>query len=49
MAPTGARSGYGTKLMERSIRDQLRGSIDYKWADDGLIVVLGMKAERLAE
>lgn len=46
---TGARSGYGTKLMERSIRDQLRGSIDYEWADDGLIVVLSMRAERLAE
>lgn len=46
---TGARSGYGTKLLERSIRDQLRGSIDYEWADDGLIVVLRMRAERLAE
>jgi two-component sensor histidine kinase len=46
---TGARSGYGTKLLERSIRDQLRGSIDYEWADDGLIVVLRIKAERLAE
>lgn len=46
---TGARSGYGTKLLERSIRDQLRGSIDYEWADDGLIVVLRIRAERLAE
>lgn len=46
---TGARGGFGTKLMERSIKDQLRGSIDYEWADDGLIVVLRMTAERLAE
>jgi hypothetical protein len=46
---TSVRSGYGTKLMERSISNQLGGSIAYEWASDGLIVVLRMKAERLAE
>jgi two-component sensor histidine kinase len=45
----GAHSGYGTKLLERSINNQLGGSIAYEWASDGLIVTMKMKAERLAE
>ncbi len=44
----GAEAGHGTKLMERSI-NQLGGSIAYDWASDGLIVVMKMRAERLAE
>jgi two-component sensor histidine kinase len=43
------RAGYGTKLMQRSINDQLGGSIAYDWASDGLIVVMKLNAEKLAE
>lgn len=40
--------GYGTQLMERSVTEQLRGSINYDWADDGVIVTLRLDADRLA-
>ena len=46
-SPTGAR-GYGSKLIEQSIADQLRGSIDYDWAEDGVIVALHVDPVRLA-
>lgn len=47
-SPPGER-GYGSKLIERSISDQLRGSIDYDWAEDGLIVTLHVDPVRLAQ
>ena len=40
--------GYGSKLVERSVSGQLRGSIVYNWADDGVVVTLRMDPERLA-
>jgi len=46
-APAGI-SGYGSKLLERSIIGHLRGSIDYDWAEEGLVVVLRLDPDRLA-
>jgi two-component sensor histidine kinase len=46
-APTGP-PGYGSKLIERSVTGHLRGSIYYKWAEDGVIVTLKINPQRLA-
>lgn len=45
--PTG-KPGYGSKLVERSVTGHLRGSIDYAWQSDGLVVTLKVNPERLA-
>ena len=45
-APT-APPGYGSRLIERSVTGHLRGAIDYDWAEDGLVVTLKVKPERL--
>ncbi|MEW6437854.1 histidine kinase [Bradyrhizobium sp. UASWS1016] len=45
--PTGP-GGYGSKLVERSVTGHLRGSIDYDWAEDGVVVTLIVNPERLA-
>ena len=37
--PTGA-AGYGSKLVQRSVTGHLRGSIDYDWAEEGIVVTL---------
>lgn len=42
------QSGYGSRLVERSIAGQLGGSIDYDWSAEGVVVTLMMKASRLA-
>ena len=34
--------------MKRSMADQLGGSIEYDWCEDGLIVTLKMNKDRLA-
>lgn len=46
-APTNM-GGYGSKLVERSVSGQLRGSIDYNWAEDGVVICLKVNPERLA-
>ena len=46
-APTGV-SGYGSKLLERSVTGHLRGSIKYDWAEEGLVVVLKLDPDCLA-
>ncbi len=43
------RTGYGTKLLQRSVNNQLGGSIAYEWESDGLIVIMKMNPEKLAE
>lgn len=43
-----AEPGYGSKLLERSVTGQLKGSIEYDWSEDGLIVTLMVNPERLA-
>ena len=40
--------GYGSKLVERSVTGHLRGSIDYNWAEEGLVVTLKIPPERLS-
>ncbi|KPF72040.1 histidine kinase [Bosea sp. AAP35] len=45
--PTGI-GGYGSKLIQRSVTGQLRGSIDYDWAEEGVVVTLHVDPERLA-
>ncbi len=46
-APTGD-NGYGRKLVERSVTGHLGGSIDYDWAENGVIVTLRVDPKRLA-
>ncbi len=41
-------SGFGSKLIDRSMAGQLGGSITYKWSEGGLIAVLCIKRDRLA-
>jgi two-component sensor histidine kinase len=41
-------SGYGSKLVERSISAQLGGSITYEWSADGLVAQLEMSSAKLA-
>ena len=45
-APVGA--GFGSKLVSRSVSSQLRGSVDYDWAKEGLIISLRMRKACLA-
>ncbi len=39
--------GFGSKLVNRSITDQLGGSIDFEWQTDGLIATLQVSRARL--
>ncbi|WP_426240339.1 sensor histidine kinase [Pararhizobium sp. DWP1-1-3] len=45
--PEGMR-GYGSKLVARSVTGHLRGTINYNWAEDGLVVTLLVDPTRLA-
>jgi two-component sensor histidine kinase len=40
--------GYGSKLVERTVTSHLRGTIDYDWAETGLVVTLKLPRARLA-
>jgi two-component sensor histidine kinase len=40
--------GYGSKLVNRSMADQLGGSIEYDWDEAGVIVTLRMTKDMLA-
>jgi two-component sensor histidine kinase len=40
--------GFGTRLVKRSMADQLGGSIAYDWSEGGLIVTLTMNKDRIA-
>lgn len=42
-------AGFGSMLMRRSMTAQLRGSIEYDWAEHGLVVTLRASKERLAQ
>lgn len=44
---TPGSSGFGSNLVQRSVRGQLGGSIDYNWDESGLIVTLRMDRSRL--
>lgn len=41
-------TGHGSKLIERSVKGHLRGSISYDWAEDGVIVRVKVDPNRLA-
>ncbi len=45
-APAGS-SGFGSKLVNRSMSAQLGGSIEHNWSEGGLIATLRMKRDRL--
>jgi two-component sensor histidine kinase len=40
-------TGYGSRLVERSVKGQLGGAIDYAWETAGLIVTLTLRASKL--
>jgi two-component sensor histidine kinase len=40
--------GFGSKLVRRSLSEQLGGAIDYDWQPTGLVATLHMKQDRLA-
>jgi two-component sensor histidine kinase len=42
-------TGYGSRLVQRTVNGQLGGSIAYEWAPDGVIVTLVVKAAKLAD
>jgi len=46
-APDGL-GGFGSRLVQSSVRGQLGGSINYDWNECGLIVTLRMDRKRLA-
>ncbi len=46
--PPTTAPGYGSRLIERSVSGHLRGSIHYDWVEEGLVVTLKLKPERLA-
>jgi two-component sensor histidine kinase len=43
-----APAGYGSRLVERSIKGALRGAINYDWSQEGLIVTLHVDPDRLS-
>jgi two-component sensor histidine kinase len=43
-----SQDGYGSKLVERSVRGYLNGSIDYHWDEGGLVATLQVDPSRLA-
>lgn len=46
--PEGTR-GYGSKLVERSVTGHLRGTIEYEWENEGLVVTLHVDPDRLGQ
>ena len=42
-----AAPGYGSKLVECSVSGQLRGSIAYDWAKDGVVLTVRVDPEKL--
>ncbi|MEF2554528.1 HWE histidine kinase domain-containing protein [Aurantimonas sp. A2-1-M11] len=47
--PPLGKGGYGSRLVERSVTGQLRGSIHYDWPESGLVVKMKVAPERLAQ
>ena len=46
-APTSV-GGFGSKLVDRSVTGHLRGSIEYDWVEEGVVVTLKVDPVRLA-
>ena len=41
------RAGLGSQVIERSVRDQLEGAVQFDWRSDGLICTISIPAGRL--
>jgi two-component sensor histidine kinase len=41
-------TGFGSRLIERTVSSQLGGELAYDWQETGLVVTIGMRPERLA-
>jgi two-component sensor histidine kinase len=48
VTPPDGDEGYGSKLVQRSVRAQLGGTIDYEWSAEGLIATICMERSRLS-
>lgn len=46
--PPAAMGSFGNRLVERSVAGQLGGSIDYDWAEDGVVITLKINPVRIA-
>jgi two-component sensor histidine kinase len=46
--PPKDEAGYGSGLIKRSVAGQLRGTINYDWAPEGVIITLRTNGGRLA-
>ncbi|MFN4100541.1 MAG: sensor histidine kinase, partial [Pararhodobacter sp.] len=45
----GTNAGYGSRLVQRTIEDQLSGSVTYDWSKGGALVTLMIGGNRIAE
>lgn len=41
--------GFGSKLLSRSVSQQLGGELNYDWQPTGLVLTLRMRKDRLAD
>ena len=42
-------TGFGSKLIARTVASQLGGQLTYDWQETGLVVTIEMRPDRLAE
>ena len=47
LKPPEGTSGYGSKLLNRSVTTKLGGSIDFDWQPEGVVVILKIEADTL--
>jgi len=41
-------TGFGSRLVARSVYSQLGGELGYDWQESGLVVTIGMRLDRLS-
>ena len=41
-------TGFGSRLIARTVATQLAGELAYDWQETGLVVTIGMSEDRLA-
>lgn len=41
------KAGYGSKLVQRSVSGQLRGSVEYDWSEDGVAITIHINPDTL--
>ena len=42
-------TGFGSRMIARTVASQLRGELAYDWQETGLVVTIGMSEDRLAD